>query len=136
MDQPGDAPVTTVVSAVAGSVDSTWAKVLTRFVVPAMIGALSLLAHFGFSQLEETQHSLGMAVEAVVKLSDETHRQIKEFRNETAQAREVTARRLETIEQETSRKLEAIREENRNLSNQIKEIEPRVKEIEQKVKAQ
>lgn len=136
MDEPGDAPVTTVVNAVAGSVDSTWAKMLTRFVVPAMIAALSLLAHFGFSQLEETQHSLGMAVEAVVKLSDETHQQIKAFRNETAEARVATAHRLEAIEQETSRKLEAIREENRNLSNQIKEIEPRVKEIEQKVKGQ
>lgn len=136
MDEPGDAPVTTVVGAVAGSVDSIWAKMLTRFIVPAMLAALSLLAHSWFSQLDETQHSLGMAVEAVVKLSDATHRQIREFRDETAQARVLTADRLKVIETETAHRLDAIQEENRNLSNQIKEIEPRVKEIEQKVKGQ
>lgn len=131
-----DEPVTTVVGAIASSVESPWAKMLTRYGVPAILIVLSSLAHSWFSQLNETQHSLGVAVEAVSKLSTEMHEQIKAFRDETAQARVATAHRLEVIEQETSVKLEAIREENRNLSNQLKEIEPRVKEIEQKVKGQ
>lgn len=135
MDEPGDAPVT-VTGAVSTAVESPWAKVVTRFLLPALVTGIGLLTQGWFTTLNQTLVAHGVAIEAIAHVNDETHRQVKAFRDETAQRASVTARRLEAIEEETSRKLEAIREENRNLSNQIKEIEPRVKEIEQKVKGQ
>ena len=130
MDEPGDAPVT-IISNVAAK-----AEPLKPYILPAIVTALGLFANQWFNQFNQTQNAHGVAIEAVLRISNETHEQMKAFRTETAEARVITAHRLEAIEEETSRKLEAIREENRNLSNQIKEIEPRVKEIEQKVKAQ